>query len=148
MAVHKGEITAVGATSDRHFGGRRVCNDLILRLDSQCRPLDSLQVKRREFELLSAVLVRDSVMVCTGLTADDPAILGATIGIQLAAWNDQLQALGQGRYDGIHYGMGKALLALPNGQILVAGLAHRDARDQDAQAILFTTTVDDIQRLP
>lgn len=147
VAVHRDAIIAVGATSDRSFIGRRVNNDLVLKFDHRCRVLDSRQLKRREFEQCSAVVVSDSTVICTGFTADDPAILGATIGIQLAAWDSQLKLLGQGRYDGLHYGSGKALLALPSGEVLVAGLAHRDARDDDSQAILFKSSLDEILRL-
>lgn len=139
VAVHAGTITAVGGRSRHSFLGNRVYNDFILQLDAQCRPLDSLALSTRELEILNAVLVDDSTVVCTGMTADDPSLVGSTVGIQLAGWNSTVHSLARRRYAGLHYGMGRDLLPLPDGW-LVAGLAHRDARDNNAQALLLRLT--------
>ncbi len=139
VAVHGDTITAVGGHTNRDFVGNRVYNDFILRLDAQCRPLDSLRLSTREVEILSAVQVDGATVMCAGLTADDPSLMGATAGIQLAAWDASLKPLSRQRYAGLHYGAARDLLPLPDGW-LVAGVAHREARDTNAQAVLFRVT--------
>ncbi|MFA7331382.1 MAG: hypothetical protein WC326_09955 [Candidatus Delongbacteria bacterium] len=137
VAVHNGVVSCGGGSSDHFFlENIPVYNQFLLRLSSAGQPLDSLRVPTRRFELITALCANDSLLVQGGYSAGDPlSTQPSRIGVHVQARGAGFTPRWERNLDYLDYGMGKALLALPDGYVL-AGLARVD-RAVDADALLL-----------
>ena len=137
VAVQGDVVTCGGGSSDHLFLERfPVYNQFLLRLSASGQPLDSLRLPTKRFELITALSANDSLLVQAGYSASDPmSAQPPRIGVQLLARGPGFAPRWEQALEYLDYGMGKALVALPDGYV-VAGLA-RDVSGVDVDALLI-----------